>query len=278
MPYERVGGGVRANPFRYRPPRQRPRPTGGTWKRANQGAATFQSASRPPPAPEPQNTAPTYGGSGPEGGGSSYFGDPAYEMAKAFGARTRKEAEARALEKRKTAALQFGSAEGLEKLLSKEDYASVSKAASENPFSVIKNLQRGYDKGVSDLEDQLNKANLFYSGYRGQQLKDAATQHQQARYTAGTQFQGLLSDVADQLSAALLQADMMEAQAAMAAAMGSFGGGDGSYEPPTEPPPPTTPPPPQTTWHPYIPPQLKRPPQTTYTLQKPPGLFTAYAY
>jgi hypothetical protein len=168
------------------------------------------------------------------------------------------------LEKRKSAAIQFGSAEGLQGLLG-HDFGTVSKQASDNPYSVLKNLQWGYEHGVADLEEKLNKANLFYSGYRGEQLGDAAHQFQQSNYNARTQFQGLLSDVADQLAAALMQADYNEMLAAMNAQASSFPGPAAPPGPPVAAPPapPATPP-----WVTQAAAAFN--PTTTYALRTPP--------
>ena len=222
-------------------PLTQPGPTSAVWRRAQQGSSTLrgtpgfnlikQSFAQGPTTWQGSSatTSPTYAGPGSSashGGSPGTYGDPAYELAKAFAIRSRKEAQDRALAKRRAAAIQYGSAAGLEGVLG-GDFASVAQQASQNPFSVIANLKYGYDRGVSDLEEQLNKANLFYSGYRGEQLGDAAHQYQQAGYNANTQFQGLLTDVADQLAAALMAADQAEMMAALNAAAGSFPGGGG---------------------------------------------------
>jgi hypothetical protein len=149
------------------------------------------------------------GGGGGGGGGV----DPALAAAMNMSASIRTNAQATALAKRKAAALQYGSAEGLQGVLG-NDFATLQKQAAENPYSTLANLKYGYDQGVQNLEGQLNSANLFYSGYRGDQLKDAAHQYQGSQYNAQTQYQGLQQDIADQLAQALMQADLMDMQGA----------------------------------------------------------------
>jgi hypothetical protein len=133
----------------------------------------------------------------------------------------RTQAQASALAKRKQAAIEYGDPTGVEGI---DD--ATSKAASENPFSVLKNLEHGYKTGTADLEEGLNKGNLFYSGYRGQQLGEAARGYQDSRYQAGTRFKGLMTDIGDNLANALMNADMYEASAIMGSDGGSYGGGD----------------------------------------------------
>jgi hypothetical protein len=153
-------------------------------------------------------------------GGYDISSDPAVAAAKGLSAKIRAQAQATALAKRKQAAIEYGSAEGLDKPLGK-DFAGTQAAAAANPFSILKQQQHSYDLGTHDLEESLNNANLFYSGYRGQQLGEAAHGFQQNKYNAGNAYHGLLSDIGDQLSQALLSADAMD----MNAMMGSSGGG-----------------------------------------------------
>ncbi len=154
------------------------------------------------------NYAPQYA-PGPDGApaGGGFSQDPNNALALAMAARTRGEANAQATAKKKQAAIEFG--EGAE--------------GEANPFSILKNLDRGYKSGVDNLENQLNESNLFYSGYRAKQLGEAATQSQQQKYDASTRYRGLLSDVDSALAAALLNADMLEMQAG-----GGGGGGGGN--------------------------------------------------
>lgn len=149
-------------------------------------------------------------------GGYDINSDPAVAAARGLAAKMRAQAQATALAKRRQAAIEFGDPTGIEGI-----DEETARKARENPFSILKNLEYGYTTGLEGLEEGLNAANLFYSGYRSKQLAEAARRYQQARYDASTQFRGLMSDINEQLANALLNADIMEAQAAL----GSSGGG-----------------------------------------------------
>lgn len=156
-------------------------------------------------------------------GGYDVSSDPAVAMAAGLAAKSRALAQATALAKRKQAAIEYGDPTGIEGI-----DEQTAKAARENPFSILKNLEHSYQTGREDLEEGLNAANLFYGGYRGKQLGEAARGYEQARYGAGTQFRGLMSDINENLSRALLEADFMEAQSALGSQGGSYSyGGDG---------------------------------------------------
>lgn len=160
----------------------------------------------------PQSQQPTYGP-------AQSFEDPALAQIRALAARSRSEATARALAKKKQAAIEYGDASGITGL----DEATI-EAARNNPFSVLKNTERAYTQGVASLEDALNKSNLFYSGHRGQELGKAATGYQQQKYGASTRFQAGITDIEDALAQALLAADQQE----MMALWNSGGGGGAS--------------------------------------------------
>lgn len=152
------------------------------------------------------------------GGTGSYDvgSDPAVARIGALSERMRAEAQASAAAKKKQAALEYGDPTGVEGI-----DEQTAKAARENPFSILRGMEHSYGLGVQDLEEGLNKGNLFYSGYRGQQLGEAGRTYQQGRYDAGNRFRSTITDINDALAAALLQADMMDADAAM--------GSDGGY-------------------------------------------------
>lgn len=188
------------------------------------GSALLASISQQRPVPAASNIAyappPLSGGTG----GYDVNSDPAVAAAQGLAAKIRANAQASALAKIKQAAIEYGDPTGIDKV-----DEETAKAARENPFSVLKNLEHTYDTGKRDLEEGLNQANLYYSGYRGQQLGEAARQYEQNRYGAGTAFKGLLTDINDQLANALLQADMYEANALLGSGGGAYGGGDDSY-------------------------------------------------
>lgn len=147
--------------------------------------------------------------------------DPAVAAAHGLAEKIRARAQAQATAKRIQAAIEYGDPTGVEGLSDEQ-----RKAAKENPFSILSDLEHKYQTGTRDLEEGLNKSNLFYSGYRGQQLAEGARSYQGARYQAGTNFRALNSDISDQLSNALLQADMYEQNALLGSDQGSYSGGD----------------------------------------------------
>lgn len=189
---------------------------------------------RTPTASAPQVAPPSAGGlvaglgatanSGLAGGAGGYNvnSDPAVAAAQGLAAKMRATATAQALAKRKQAAIEYGDPSGVEGI-----DEETSKAARENPFSILKNLEHSYSTGTRDLEEGLNKANLHYSGYRGQQLGEASRGYQDSRYQAATRFKGLNTDISDQLANALLNADSYEAQSIMGSDGGGWGGGYG---------------------------------------------------
>lgn len=228
MAYERVGGGVAPRKRRRgrsstvsipKAPPRRPTPVPGAYPRD------------PVRAPAPVPTAPTYAAGGMTGGmGAGYDvnSDPAVAAAQGLAAKMRARAQAVAAAKRAQAAIEYGDPEGVTGLDDK-----TKTAARDNPFSVLKNLAHSNETGTRDLEEGLNKANLFYSGYRGKQLAENARGYQNARYQAGTNFRALQSGIDSDLADALLNADIYEQSALMNSSGGSYGygdeGGGGSY-------------------------------------------------
>jgi hypothetical protein len=222
-------GGTSPRPAKRKPPRGR----SSTGPRQKPGKnKVFRPPRQTPPsaAVQPPRTpaASDIGYSPPplSGGGGSYniSADPAVMAAQGLAAKMRATAQASALAKRKQAAIEYGDPTGVEGI-----DAATSKAATENPFSVLKNLEHSYSTGKRDLEEGLNQSNLFYSGYRGQQLGEAARGYQGARHQAGTNFKGLMTDINDRLAEALLGADAQEASAIMGSDGGYYGGGGDSY-------------------------------------------------
>lgn len=154
-------------------------------------------------------------------GGYDLGADPAVALAAGLAAKQRAMAQASALAKRKQAAIEYGDPSGITGL---DD--ATQKAARDNPFSVLKRIDRSYETGTRELEEGLNAANLFYSGYRGQQLAEAARGYQQTKYDAANSFRGLLTDIDAGLADALMQADYLDAQAMMGSDGGYYGGYD----------------------------------------------------
>lgn len=71
-----------------------------------------------------------------------------------------------------------------------------------NPFSTLAQLLQGHTNTVRSMDENLNKSNLFYSSYRGDQLGKENQAYQGQQYAAAQALQGGLTG----LSGALLQA------------------------------------------------------------------------
>lgn len=173
--------------------------------------------------PTPPPTAPAYSVGAQTGGMPTSYNpatDPAVAAAQGLAAKMRARAQAVAQAKRIQAAIEYGDPTGVEGL-----DESQQAAARDNPFSILKNLEHSNEVGTKDLEEGLNKANLFYSGYRGKQLAENARGYQNARYQAGTSFRALQSDIGNNLADALLNADIYEQNALLNSSGGSYGGG-----------------------------------------------------
>lgn len=108
-------------------------------------------------------------------------------------------ASASELAQRKQALQSFGYDPALQGLYPDEASAEVAR---QNPFSVLANLSRAHSERTRNLDENLNKSNLFYSGYRGTQLGNEATQYLGEQSQAQTTLQGLLTGLANQLLAA----------------------------------------------------------------------------
>jgi len=112
------------------------------------------------------------------------------------------------------------------------------KSVADNPFSSLANIKRQYETGLTQREDELNKGNLFYSGFRGKELTRMATERQQEEATRSGEVEGAMAGIDNQLLSAERQwqdrmfqaqheAYLRELDARMAAG-GDDGGGDAS--------------------------------------------------
>jgi hypothetical protein len=157
------------------------------------------SAPQPPaapraPAPAPQAQPNPYGT--PD--------DPILQQILAMSEKARTLAGGDALAALSDAGIQYGDASGLGLDASKE------QAARDNPFSVLANEKRAYGQGVTSFEDSANKANLFYSGYRGTKLGELATGHQQNLAGASDRFRSLVTDINRKKTSDLMAADQAD--------------------------------------------------------------------
>jgi len=72
-------------------------------------------------------------------------------------------------------------------------------AAEQNPFSTLASLRYGYGQAQNALNENLNKANLFYSSTRGNALNEQARGYQEQTYGAGQEAQAGLASIAEML-------------------------------------------------------------------------------
>jgi hypothetical protein len=241
MPY---GYGTDA---RYRPPVPRvtaPRSPNNRGGALGVGAAPFPTLARSL-APAPRATSPfTSGYGGPAGVSSApptasppraapappaqqpntnpaaptvaydYSADPVLNQIQAIGVQDRASAEANALRLKKQLAIDYGDPD----LANQLGDTNTAQAATDNPFSVRQQLATSYQRGQTGLEDQYNKANLFYGGARIKGLGDLANQYQGQLAGALGQEQSALGGIGDQLNTALSAANARDVQAQQDAA------------------------------------------------------------
>jgi hypothetical protein len=158
-------------------------------------------------------TAPT-GGSGGGGGGSGqnynfdFSGDPILARIRALNAQNISQAEASALAQRKRAEIGYG----YDPALQYED-SSTQEAAKQNPFSALAQLLFGHTQRAGNLDESLNKANLFYSGERGKQVGLEGRQYTLEQTNAQGNYQNTMDAIAQAVLQAKMQAQQQEVQA-----------------------------------------------------------------
>jgi hypothetical protein len=129
----------------------------------------------------------------------AWASDPILQQIQALGQQNQASAEAGALAQRQQALIAFG----YDPTLGGEyGDANTQAAAQQNPFSVLKNLQRQHEQRQTSLNENLNKANLWFSGYRGTQLQNEGTQYLSEQASANQALQGSLGGIAANLLAA----------------------------------------------------------------------------
>jgi hypothetical protein len=101
------------------------------------------------------------GAAGSDSGLDPYnFLDPILQRIQALSTQSRIDAQSNALKLRREAAIDYGSAEaaGL------ADDQTTQQAANDNPFSILSELKRNYDRGLHDLDESLNQQGLVLLG------------------------------------------------------------------------------------------------------------------
>lgn len=146
--------------------------------------------------------------------GYSYDADPILNQVQALSTQSEENARANAAKLQQQLAIQYGDKE-LGTLYGGPD---TGQAAADNPNSVAAQLAHGYQTSQQSLEDQLNAANLFYSGARIRQLGDLASQYGAQQAGAAGDLRNALAGVDANLSTALSNAAAQRLAAEQAAA------------------------------------------------------------
>lgn len=105
-------------------------------------------------------------------------------------------------------------------------------AAKSNPFSRRANLLNESNKAEQGLENDLNSSNLFYSGYRTNELTDFARRRAEAETSLGNDLRSQLALVDQNYAAAEYAAQLQEAEAARQAILDALI--NGTYDDPPE--------------------------------------------
>jgi hypothetical protein len=98
------------------------------------------------------------------------------------------------------------------------------QSVGENPFSALSRLKRSYGQNVEQTDDALNKANLYFSGFRGKTLADLAYENQMSQYDATTAVNRDLQAITDFLLAAEQDARARKSVAELEAYNRALGG------------------------------------------------------
>jgi hypothetical protein len=183
----------------------------------------------------PAATPASGGGGGSSGGGGGYnfdfSGDPILARIRALNAQNISQAEASALAQRKRAEIGYG----YDPALQYED-ASTQEAARQNPFSALAQLLFGHTQRAGNLDESLNKSNLFYSGERAKQTGLEGRQYTLEQTNAQGNYQNTMDAIAQAVLQAKMQAQQQEVQAESdaygrsinnALQYGGYGGGAG---------------------------------------------------
>jgi hypothetical protein len=171
--------------------------------------------------------------------------DPALQQVQALAGQSDEQAKAAALKQKQQLLLDYGDQSLAQAILGANDPTAAAAGAS--PTSTLASLKQQRDRGLAQMTDQLNKANLFYSGARVKDESQAGQDYQNALAQAASAVNASLQGIDSQLAAALNQNAMQRAQAlqqafnnAVSAAVTQSSGAPPPPPPsqdPTQPPP-----------------------------------------
>lgn len=133
------------------------------------------------------------------GGGSSmdYSSDPMLQRARALAQQNIASAQAAELAQRQAALIDYGFDPNFASLYGDQNAAGAAKG---NTMSVLARLARQHEDRARNLDENLNKSNLYYSGYRGTQIAREGQDYLGEQYTAAQQLRALLSGYSGQLA------------------------------------------------------------------------------
>lgn len=168
------------------------------------------AAGAPGTAPvKPATPAPRVGLDDPE-----ILSDPILMKVKKAQETRRGDIRAGALARKKQLAIQTGDS-GLAREFGLDD--TVAQVAAQNPLSAFAAIRDAAKAEEFDLDEGLNKANLYFGGYRGTQLGELAKSILAREANAQAQARQAYSAIEDELLGGLGSADDAEMQAEMAA-------------------------------------------------------------
>lgn len=127
-----------------------------------------------------------------------YSADPILQQIRALTARNDASAQAGNLAARKQALESYGYDPALKGLYGDP---GTQGTAQQNPFSTLAILARAHTQRQTDLNQNYNKANLFYSSARGQALQNEGTQYLGEQAGAAQKLQDFLTGLASSLAA-----------------------------------------------------------------------------
>jgi hypothetical protein len=147
------------------------------------------------PAAPHVTPAPTQGGGvpapAPGVGGSDFSSDPILAQIRAMVQQNDAAAEASAGAARTQALIRFGFDPSMAGLYDKNTAA----AAQGNPFSVLAQLAHNHQARARNLDENMNKSNLFYSSSRGQAIGEEGRQYLGEQSSAQSSLQDLFGQI-----------------------------------------------------------------------------------
>ena len=161
-----------------------------------------------PPATSTATSASSGSNNGSQATSFDFSGDPILARIRAYNAQNISQAEASALAQRKRAEIGYG----YDPNLAYED-AATQEAARQNPFSALAQLLFGHTQRAGNLDESLNKSNLFYSGERAKQVGLEGRQYTLEQTNAQGQYQNAMDAIAQAVLRAKMQAQAQEIQA-----------------------------------------------------------------